>query len=210
MFKNISGVIFDCDGVLVNSSASNRAYYNGILAFFGIPPLTPEEEEYAFMATVDQALQRFLPAPLHARLDEAKKSLDYTGLIMPLIKLEDGLLDFLRLLMSKDIARGIHTNRTTGMKKIMDLFDLHPYFDPVITADMGITPKPDPAGVVHILGKWNIRPERALFIGDSTGDALTAKNAGVNFVAFGNKKIVSDIHMSSFMELSRAFQRDFP
>ena len=41
----LSGVIFDCDGVLVDSRDANRMYYNLIREGIGMLPITPEEED---------------------------------------------------------------------------------------------------------------------------------------------------------------------
>ena len=49
--QGIGGVIFDCDGVIIDSRATNGIYYNRILEHFGLPPMTPEKERYSFMAT---------------------------------------------------------------------------------------------------------------------------------------------------------------
>ena len=38
----IKAIIYDCDGVLIDSRESNEAYYNHILEHFGQPPLTEE------------------------------------------------------------------------------------------------------------------------------------------------------------------------
>ena len=42
----LAGVIFDCDGVLLDSRESNSIFYNRVLAVFGLPPMTPEQEKY--------------------------------------------------------------------------------------------------------------------------------------------------------------------
>lgn len=33
----IAGVIFDCDGVMIDSRTANNIYYNRVLAWFGLP-----------------------------------------------------------------------------------------------------------------------------------------------------------------------------
>ena len=39
LFPNgLGGVIFDCDGVIIDSRPANGVYYNRILAHFGLPP----------------------------------------------------------------------------------------------------------------------------------------------------------------------------
>jgi phosphoglycolate phosphatase len=52
-------------------------------------------------------------------------------------------------------------------------------FDTVISSDTLSTKKPNPAGVTQCLAQWGVPPSRALFVGDSSIDAATARNAGV-------------------------------
>lgn len=36
----LTGIIFDCDGVMIDSRAANAIFYNKVLAALGLPPLT--------------------------------------------------------------------------------------------------------------------------------------------------------------------------
>ena len=38
-----SGVIFDCDGVLIDSREANIAYYDYLRSYVGLPPLPKEQ-----------------------------------------------------------------------------------------------------------------------------------------------------------------------
>jgi len=60
--RRIRGVVFDCDGVLFDSRDVNRHYYNHIRGALGLAPMSREEEDYAFMHTVDKAMARIIPA----------------------------------------------------------------------------------------------------------------------------------------------------
>jgi len=57
------------------------------------------------------------------------------------------------------------------------------YFD-VIVAGRCCGHKPDPEGLLKAISMVGCQKEEVLFVGDSTVDARTAKNAGVDFVAF--------------------------
>ena len=39
----LTGIIFDCDGVMVDSRDVNIGYYNLLLREVGKPPITPEQ-----------------------------------------------------------------------------------------------------------------------------------------------------------------------
>ncbi len=62
---------------------------------------------------------------------------------------------------------------------VLDAHDLTGLFDKVISGDTLATKKPHPHGVLACLEMFGIHPDRALFIGDSSIDIATARNAGV-------------------------------
>lgn len=53
------------------------------------------------------------------------------------------------------------------------------WLDRVVCGDTLPTRKPDPAGLLGCLSAFGIDPARALFVGDSSIDAATARAAGV-------------------------------
>lgn len=200
----LSGVIFDCDGVLIDSREANAEYYNRILAALGLPPLTVEQEAYTYMATVDESLAHITPAALQSRLPEVcRTSVNYMRDIMPLIRLEEGILDFLRFLVARGVRCAVHTNRSSGMAVVVDTFDLHQYFEPVVTAVIA-TPKPAPDGVHYILRQWQVAPETVLFVGDSMNDAQAALRGGVYFAAYRNAALPANLRVESYPELEKS------
>ena len=62
---------------------------------------------------------------------------------------------------------------------VLDVHQLTALFDKVISGDTLPTKKPDPAGIQHCLTEFGVSPDRALFVGDSSIDVATARNAGV-------------------------------
>lgn len=55
--QGVTGLIFDCDGVLVDSKDANIGYYNRLLAEFGRPPMPESFVDYVQMASVNQAFE---------------------------------------------------------------------------------------------------------------------------------------------------------
>lgn len=73
------------------------------------------------------------------------------------------------------------TNKEAAFTEVvLRVHDLTQYFDKIISGDTLSTKKPDPAAIHHCLGTWEIKPNRALFVGDSSIDAQTAQRAGVS------------------------------
>lgn len=197
--KKIKGIIFDCDGVMIDSLDANRHFYNLILKYAGLPPITDEQEKFAFQATALQALHMIMPKKFHNKLEEIiAKAVDYPKDVLPKIKLMPGFYDFVIKAHALGIKMAVDTNRTDyGIERVLDFFNLPKYFNPVVSST-GILPKPAPDGAISICEKWKVDPMEVLFIGDSRDDGLAAKGAGTIFVAFNNTEITGDIHAKDF------------
>lgn len=200
-----AGIIFDCDGVLIDSREANIAYYNYLRRYVGLPPLREDQHDFVQAGTVNEVLDVIIPAPLRPLMREAARKLSYTQEIMPRITHYPGLHNLLNLCRSAGVPMGIDTNRIDGMDIIMDNCRLHGYFDPIVLANSVPHPKPAPDGALFIAEKWGLEPASLLFIGDSIGDRDAAKNAGVPFLAFQTRGLAEHC-VTSFFTLQEALQ----
>ncbi len=181
------GLIFDCDGVVIDSKQANISYYNALRSALGLPSLLPEQEDYVQMATVQQALDSLCPRELFPLLRDAARRIDYERDILPKISHYPGLHELLDLCRSHGVRLGMDTNRKDGMDVLLENCRLHGYFDPIILASHVRRPKPFPDGALLIAEKWKLPPEALLFLGDSVTDMRAAKDAGIPFLAFRNE-----------------------
>ncbi len=203
LFANgLAGVIFDCDGVIVDSRESNNLFYNRVLEHFKLPPMTPEQEEFSFMATAMQALLHIVPPHLHNQISYVTTEVvNYHRDIMPLLRLQPGFVDFIDYLRAKQVRMAVHTNRRLeGIQTVLDIFGLPSYFNPVVAADTA-APKPSPEGTLHICAAWQTLPENVLFVGDSEHDKEAAQGAGVVFAAFNSGSLRGQITATDYAGL---------
>lgn len=209
--RGLGGVIFDCDGVMIDSRAANDEYYNRVLTHFNLPPMTPEQEAYSFMSTSRQALLRMLPPHLHDQLDYVvSEVVNYRRDIVPLLRLQPGFREFTDDLHARGVRMAIDTNRITrGIQTVLDFFALPPYFDPVVAAD-NVTPKPSPEGARRICAAWKLPPEEVLFVGDSEHDKAAAQGAGTVFAAFNGGALQGRITAADFADLRAALDGALP
>jgi len=190
-------VAFDCDGVLFDSRQANTAFYNAILAHCGGPPLTPTGVDYVHSHTVMESLAHIFPN--HPDLEEVlriARTFDYHPFIAMMVE-EPHLrefLDYLRPLCYIALA----TNRTTTTRAVLAHHRLADRFDLVVSAQDVTRPKPHPEAFHLILNHFGLKPEQAVYIGDSRVDEEFAARAGVPLVAYRNPRLNAAYYLDSF------------
>ena len=178
-----SGIIFDCDGVVIDSRAANIEYYNYLREYLGLPRLTREQEDFVQAATVQQAMDAIFPKPLQPLLRDAARRISYVRDIMPHIGCYPGLHEVLDFCRASGLRLAMNTNRTDGMDLLLENCRLQGYFDPIVLASDVSRPKPAPEGAQLILRTWKCTPKTVLFIGDSSSDKGAAEGAGIPFLS---------------------------
>jgi beta-phosphoglucomutase-like phosphatase (HAD superfamily) len=197
-------IIFDCDGVLFDSREANRAYYNHLLACFACPPMDEQELDFVHAHNVTDSVSHIFRNHTQVRqdaVDRYRTELDYSPFLRHMI-MEPDLLQFLRLI--KPCYRtAISTNRTSTMPMILDIFELRPWFDQVVTALDVPRPKPAPDGLRLILATFGLDASEAIYIGDSEVDRDHTRSMGMELIAFKNPSLEAEYHVDSFMAIPR-------
>ncbi len=201
----IQGIIFDCDGVLIDSQEANLRFYSLILQQMGLSQMHDQDRAYVHMHTVQESLARIVPPD---RLQEAlgvARKISYRQ-VMDWVHPQPGLLPFLHLLKAGEIRCAVNTNRTGTLPLVLERFDLGQYFHPVISASDVTWPKPHPESVYWVLQNWGLSTKDVVFIGDSSVDQYTAEAAGVPFWAFGNPNLEAQLHIEEYWSLQQNFR----
>jgi HAD superfamily hydrolase (TIGR01509 family) len=195
-------VIFDCDGVILDSRLSNREYYNMLLAAFGHGPMSKAELDFVHchnvMDSVAFLFGRYPEDDLKA-VHDYRKSVDYTP-FLEYLTLEPDLKEFLHFLRPRH-GTAISTNRTTTMPDILARFGLTHLFDLVVTATDVANPKPHPEALLKILDHFGVTAAEAIFIGDSIVDRQHADTVGMRLIAYKNPDLAAEFHVDRFMAI---------
>ncbi len=180
-------IIFDCDGVLMDSEIVAAAAEIEIYKEFGID-MTPEEfserfagqDSTAVKAKMEEELGRPLPerviADTHSNVNEK------TIADAKMIEGADTVLDML------DQARCICSNspqeRLKGMLGRVGLYDrFRPYVFSAQDTDPPVF-KPKPDIILKALTEFEVKPAEALVIEDSIHGIEAAKRAGTRVIGF--------------------------
>jgi HAD superfamily hydrolase (TIGR01509 family) len=179
-------VIYDCDGVILDSIESNYVFYNRVMEFLGRPAIDRDDGDarrvlhtYSF----NDVMEYFFTGDL-LREDAFRfaKTIHYRDL-MPYMRMEDGFVSALDQLKGHT-SLAICTNRATSMDMIIEDFGLTGYFECIMTASQVTNPKPHPEPLLKVLEYFGAEPKEALFIGDGEVDMQAAKSAGVPFISY--------------------------
>ena len=180
-------VIFDCDGVLMDSELVAAAAELEVYADFGIE-MEPQEfcERFAGKSSalikldMEEELGKKLP---DNTIDKIRANVDaQCALEAKMIKGANTVLDQL------DQARCICSNGPQNkMKKMLSRVGLYDKFRPYIFSAKDFDPpkhKPEPDIILKALKEFEMRPEQAIVVEDSKYGIEAARRAGTRIIGF--------------------------
>ncbi len=193
-------IIYDCDGVLIDSREANRAFYNHILARFGLNPLTEAQLEVVHVLTARGAIDFLFDGHPQREAAQAYQLNINNDPFLPLIRPEPHIREVLLRLRPR-YRTAIATNRGKSLPLVLRNLDLDILFDLTVSAYDVTRPKPDPECLVKILTHFRVEPEAALYVGDAAPDQEVAAAAGVVFASYKNPGLAARYHLNSHLDL---------
>lgn len=183
-------VIFDLDGTLVDTAPDLMRATNFVLTGMGRRALAMDEVR-AFVGHGARALLTrglaatgSLPDAYDVEPDYRRFVAYYSDNIAVASAPFPGLVRLLERLKDEGFGLGVCTNKLEGLSvQLLEALDLAKYFGSVVGPDtLGIA-KPDPKPFYEAVNRLDLDSPRALMVGDSETDILTARNAGVPVIA---------------------------
>lgn len=183
--KKYKLLIFDFDGTLVDTVGDIAYYANTVLADHGYPPATVGAVRQAIGWGVHELLRGLAPGlgsdeqVLEKAVEIFKKRYRETP-VRETYPFEH-VREMLETRLGK-IKKVILTNKPQDItRQILEELDLVKYFECVVGMNAGFPFKPDPTAAIYLMEQSGVTPQETLMIGDSSIDAQTAKNAGMDF-----------------------------
>ncbi len=189
--KHIKVVIYDCDGVIVNSDNAIISYYSWLAEKSGvdIPDWSDEKFKRIVLSYTEDGIVDVISKgnqEIKDRIYNIIKTEQYKSGFDDII-LEGTLIDALALLKKQGILMAVDTNRGHSLSDLLIYFNIREYFTYFITSRDVQNPKPSPEGVYKICDYYNVEPKEVLFLGDSMTDYHAAKSSGAFFLSYKNK-----------------------
>ncbi len=184
-------VMFDLDGTLIDTAPEIADAVNDTLAHCGLAPVRQQQVNdwigYGTRSLLLQALASVQGRTVQAvQADPALHDIaavfdrHYQQRCGTRSQPYAHVLPVLQTLAARGVRLAVVTNKEARYTEtVLRAHHLQHSFDLVVSGDTLATKKPDPAGIAHCLAHCGLSAEQALFVGDSSIDAATARNAGV-------------------------------
>lgn len=194
----IAAILFDLDGVLINSLESWYQAFNRMLRAYGKKELSRD----VFKANCWGPDLRHNLDVLQLGEDAAEYCVQEQRKLIALIELFPGAGEVLRRTKKKyKLKVGLVTNTPReSVNKILEHFYLSNHFDVILTGDEVKRGKPDPEIVIKACERLNVKPEHVILVGDTKADYQAGKAVGCFVIGMGSKS-AGDVHIEQLNEL---------
>jgi phosphoglycolate phosphatase len=184
-------ILFDLDGTLIETAPEIGDAVNDTLTGLGHPKVSQQAVNDWIGHGTRELLIQALAQVLKTSTQQVREAEAF-----PAIEAEFGqhyqrrcgtrshlyphVRETLQALRTAGVKLVVMTNKEGRYTQtVLDAHDLAPMFDRVISGDTLPVKKPNPAGITDCLKQFGLSSDRALFVGDSSIDVATARNAGI-------------------------------
>ncbi|MDZ5474130.1 pyrophosphatase PpaX [Bacillus sp. 31A1R] len=178
MNRNITTILFDLDGTLIDTNdLIIQSFLHTLEKYY--PSKYKREDVLPF---IGPTLRETFGSMDEAKVDEMIQTYRTFNLSNHdnLVKEYEGVFETIQILKEQGFKIGIVTSKVSDVVlKGLQLTKLDQFFDVVVALDHVEKAKPDPGPIFMALEQLGSTPEEALMVGDNHHDVLAGKNAGV-------------------------------
>lgn len=206
----IKAVIFDIDGVLLDSKDANIKFYQLLLEKSGYKTPSRKQVEGIFHLPMMDAIRILTKESSEAKVREVWDMGRGRKVRYPreLLKLPDHARDLVHAI-SKTYRLAIVTSRVqAGVEDFFQVSGLQKYFEVVISYEDYTHPKPHPEPLFTAVERLGLKTGETIYIGDTATDIEAAKAAGIKFLLYSSAPIAgADFRVSSFDEIPETIDK---
>jgi HAD superfamily hydrolase (TIGR01509 family) len=184
----IEGVIFDMDGVLIDSHPVHRLAWRKFLATLG-KNVSEDQLDFILEGRRRDEILRFFLGEIseHAIAEYGRRKEDFFQQNFQDVKLVPGISAFLEELQHAGMKIGIATSASSYRTLLtLELLCLRTTFAAVVTADEVTEGKPNPEVYRLAAQRMSLRPEQLLVMEDAPSGVQAARSAGIRCIGITN------------------------
>ena len=188
----IKAVIFDMDGVIVDSELIQSEAYETVLKKYGKEPIL---NEVGIVHTVGikekenwEILKKKYELEKNTELLMSERSVVYLDLLKQNTKPMKGVLELIKLLKEKNITMAVASSSVMEhIKTVLSTLEIESHFEVVVSGQFVERGKPFPDINLEAARQMRVEPEECLVLEDAQSGVEAAKNGGMKVVAVPNE-----------------------
>ena len=179
----LRGIVFDLDGVLIDSSPVWFAVQNAVAVELGLEPISEQRFRQSFGQGTDADVRDYYPGANPKDVDARYGQL--FGDHLDEVRLLEGAHELLDLLRRRGLRLGLATNTQRELTAVLlERCQLADRLDAVACASEVPRSKPAPDVIQLALSRLELPIEAAIYVGDAVWDEKAAIALGIRFVGF--------------------------
>ncbi|GAA3698349.1 phosphoglycolate phosphatase [Arthrobacter ginkgonis] len=207
---DITAVIFDLDGTLVDGSADISDAMNQAISKVGAAPVTPEQVASYLGGGPRILVEKCLGAHRDRLTEHQVQDVldDYSAYYRANPASKTLLLDTAATSIAKlfdaGLKVGICTNKRTAIARdVLEALGINKYIAAVVGSDLAEAPKPSPQHLLQAAAALGVHPSGVLYVGDTIIDSTAASAAGIAYVhvAWGEEAVPAQYYVRTFDDL---------
>ncbi len=191
----IRAILFDLDGVIVDSNPAIEHFWKSITDQEGIELTDSAIRTWIHGRKVGDTLSGLfghLSEERHQEIREAAHQFDLSITPKPVA----GVTDFIRQLREHSLPVGLVTSsHHSRMLKMITALDIHEQFTHFVTAHDVSKGKPDPEPYLAMSSKMGLLPGDCLVFEDAISGIQSAQNAGMHSIGIGKDWARQDLRL---------------
>ncbi len=197
--KEVKAILFDLDGVLVDSLSAWHATFNNIRKKDGKEAIPTKLFRKNFGSPIERDIKLYFPEKTVYELNRLKDI--YFSKNIHLVNLFSHSIHALKKVKGMSIKTGLISN-STGIivKSIIKQFKLGRFFDVIITSQEVKRGKPAPDMIIKVCKLLRVNPKNTILIGDTMNDMVAGRRAGCITVGY---KVNGDYRINKLISITR-------
>lgn len=185
MGESWSGLVFDMDGTLFDSTDCVTTAFSEIVAGCGVPAPSADDVVAAYpLGPPRVILSHLLGRP--ATSNDEDMYLAALGRLSDRVIVYPGILDMMDEVRERNVPVGVFTGASAASaRRLLGATGLSQFLGTVVGGDEIAHPKPAPDGILRACGQLGLDPTTTVYVGDAPVDLGAARASGALAAAAG-------------------------